>query len=66
MSALGLSDAELLDLTLTTALFSALAIIEPISAVVAPVQILQPSSNGAMARPECGAPGPPATVPEQP
>jgi hypothetical protein len=36
MSALGLSDAELLDLTLTTALFSALAIIEPISAAVAP------------------------------
>ncbi|HWB13737.1 MAG TPA: hypothetical protein VG826_31215 [Pirellulales bacterium] len=36
MSALGLSDAELLDLTLATALFSALAIIEPISAAVAP------------------------------
>ncbi len=33
--ALGLSDAELLDLTLATALFSALAIIEPISAAVA-------------------------------
>jgi alkylhydroperoxidase family enzyme len=35
--ALGLSDAELLDLTLATALFSALAIIEPISAAVAPI-----------------------------
>jgi hypothetical protein len=34
MSALGLGDAELLDLTLATALFSALAIIEPISAAV--------------------------------
>jgi hypothetical protein len=39
--ALGLSDAELLDLTLATALFSALAIIEPISAAVAPVRALQ-------------------------
>jgi hypothetical protein len=39
MSALGLSDAELLDLTLATALFSALAIIEPISAAVAPKPI---------------------------
>jgi alkylhydroperoxidase family enzyme len=37
--ALGLSDAELLDLTLATALFSALAIIEPISAAVAPIPI---------------------------
>ena len=36
MTALGLSDAELLDLTLATALFSALAIIEPISSAVAP------------------------------
>jgi hypothetical protein len=36
MSALGLEDAELLDLTFATALFSALAIIEPISAAVAP------------------------------
>ena len=35
LSALGLGDAELLDLTLTTALFSALAIIEPISVAVA-------------------------------
>jgi hypothetical protein len=34
--ALGLGDAELLDLTLAAALFSALAIIEPISAAVAP------------------------------
>ena len=34
LRALGLSDAELLDLTLATALFSALAIIEPISAAV--------------------------------
>jgi alkylhydroperoxidase family enzyme len=39
ISALGLSDAELLDLTLVTALFSALAIIEPISAAVAPIAI---------------------------
>jgi hypothetical protein len=39
LSALGLRDAELLDLTLTTALFSALAIIEPISAAVAEVPI---------------------------
>jgi hypothetical protein len=39
LSALGLSDAELLDLTLATALFSALAIIEPISAAVAPGQV---------------------------
>ncbi len=36
MSALGLGDAELFDLTLAAALFSALAIIEPIGAVVAP------------------------------
>jgi hypothetical protein len=36
---LGLSDAELLDLTLATALFSALAIIEPIGAAVAPIPI---------------------------
>jgi hypothetical protein len=36
LSELGLSNAELLDLTLATALFSALAIIEPISAAVAP------------------------------
>jgi alkylhydroperoxidase family enzyme len=35
LSALGISDAELLDLTLAAALFSALAIIEPISAAVA-------------------------------
>jgi alkylhydroperoxidase family enzyme len=39
ISALGLSDAELFDLTLATALFSALAIIEPISAAVAPIPI---------------------------
>jgi hypothetical protein len=39
ISALGLSDAELLDLTLATALFSALAIIEPISAAVVPSPI---------------------------
>jgi alkylhydroperoxidase family enzyme len=37
ISALGLSDAELLDLTLATALFSALAIIEPMSLAVAPL-----------------------------
>ena len=36
ISALGLLEAELLDLTLATAVFSALAIIEPISAAVAP------------------------------
>lgn len=36
MSALGLEDTELLDLTLATALFSALAIIEPISAAMSP------------------------------
>lgn len=36
LSSLGLLDAELLDLTLATALFSALAIIEPISAAIAP------------------------------
>jgi alkylhydroperoxidase family enzyme len=41
LSALGLSDAELLDLTLATALFSALAIIEPISAAVAPLPIAE-------------------------
>ena len=37
MIALGLSEAELLDLTLAASLFSALAIIEPISSAVAPV-----------------------------
>ncbi len=36
ISALGVSDAELFDLTLASALFSALAIVEPLSAVVAP------------------------------
>ena len=36
MSALGLGDAELFDLTLAAALFSALAIMEPISAAAAP------------------------------
>ncbi len=39
LSALGLSDAEILDLTLATALFSALAIIESIGAAVAPIPI---------------------------
>jgi len=39
ISALGLLDAEILDLTLATALFSALAIIEPISVAVAPIPI---------------------------
>ena len=39
ISALGLLDAEILDLTLATAVFSALAIIEPISAAIAPVPI---------------------------
>lgn len=36
LSALGLEDAEILDLTLAAALFSALAIIEPIGVAVAP------------------------------
>jgi hypothetical protein len=35
--ALGLSHAELFDLTLAASVFSALAIIEPISAAVSPV-----------------------------
>jgi hypothetical protein len=35
MSAYGLSDAQLLDLTLAAALFSALAIVEPISVAAA-------------------------------
>lgn len=39
LSALGLSDAERLDLTLATSAFSALAIIEPISMAVAPAVI---------------------------
>ena len=39
--ALGLSDAELLDLTLATAVFSALAIIEPLSAAVVPIPIAE-------------------------
>ncbi len=39
ISALGLLDAEILDLALATALFSALAIIEPISAAVAAMPI---------------------------
>jgi hypothetical protein len=42
LSALGLLDAELLDLTLAASLFSALAIIEPISAAVAPDQTARP------------------------
>jgi hypothetical protein len=36
IQALGLSEAELFDLTLAASLFSALAIIEPISEAVAP------------------------------
>jgi alkylhydroperoxidase family enzyme len=43
MLALGLGDAELLDLTLAAALFSALAIIEPIGSAVAP----NPNRRGA-------------------
>jgi hypothetical protein len=43
ISALGLSDAELLDLTLAAALFSALAIIEPIS--IADLRLAQPLSD---------------------
>ena len=39
LSVLGLSDAELLDLTLAASLFSGLAIIEPISVAVAPLAI---------------------------
>jgi alkylhydroperoxidase family enzyme len=39
LHALGISDAELLDLTLATSLFSALAIIEPISVAVSPTSI---------------------------
>ncbi|MHB1556641.1 MAG: hypothetical protein ACYC61_04060 [Isosphaeraceae bacterium] len=39
IAALGLSDAEILDLTLAAALFSALAIIEPIGAAVAPIPV---------------------------
>ncbi len=46
ISALGLPDAEILDLTLATALFSALAIIEPIGAAVAPIPLDGPASNG--------------------
>jgi hypothetical protein len=44
LSALGLSDAELLDLTLATSVFSALAIIEPISAAVAPAPVSEEST----------------------
>jgi hypothetical protein len=39
ISAFGLSDAELLDLTLAAAIFSALAILEPISVAVKPIPI---------------------------
>jgi hypothetical protein len=39
ISALGLSDAELFDLTLAAAVFSALSIIEPISTAVAPTAV---------------------------
>lgn len=39
LSVLGLRDAEIMDLTLASALFSALAIIEPISAAVATIPI---------------------------
>lgn len=45
LTALGLSDAELLDLTLATAVFSALAIIEPISAAVAPKPLVEVQSQ---------------------
>jgi hypothetical protein len=47
ISALGLLDAEILDLTLATALFSALAIIEPISAAVAPMPVVESISQRA-------------------
>jgi hypothetical protein len=46
ISALGLPDAEILDLALATALFSALAIIEPISAAVAPIPIASLALDG--------------------
>lgn len=42
---LGLSEVELLDLTLATAVFSALAIIEPIGVAVAPVPIAASTST---------------------
>jgi hypothetical protein len=45
LSALGILDAELLDLTLATSLFSALAIIEPISAAVPPILIAGESTS---------------------
>lgn len=47
LSALGLLDAELFDLTLATAMFSALAIIEPISAAVLPISAAVAPINGA-------------------
>jgi alkylhydroperoxidase family enzyme len=49
LRALGLSDAELLDLTLAAALFSALAIIEPLSAAVAPIPAAGSQSSGSKA-----------------
>jgi hypothetical protein len=45
ISALGLSDAEILDLTLAASLFSAVAIIEPISAAVVPKRIARYGSR---------------------
>jgi alkylhydroperoxidase family enzyme len=45
LATLGLSDAELLDLTLATSLFSALAIIEPISAAITPAVITTPKTS---------------------
>jgi alkylhydroperoxidase family enzyme len=53
ISALGLSNAEILDLTLATAVFSALAIIEPISAAVAP----KPFASGCNGSPRNGEAG---------
>jgi alkylhydroperoxidase family enzyme len=50
LSSLGLSDAEILDLTLATSLFSALAIIERISAAVAPKPVAKRRLAGAKAR----------------
>lgn len=55
ISALGLLDAELLDLTVSTALFSALAIIEPIGAAVAPAQASRGCAHPCLPAPEVAA-----------
>ncbi len=56
MTALGLSDAELLDLTLATSVFAALAIIEPIGTAVAPRPIARAEEVGAGAHPPRSTP----------